>query len=172
MGLTPPLAIIQARVHSDRLPRKMLQLIGGKPLLRWAWDACIERFGAPHTLIACPSHDVGDLAVAVPNGRFYGFPGLEWDVLGRFHAAAHQRRFHSDDAIHRITPDDLPVELDREVFTLGQLDAWQAKTGALDRDLREHVGHLTGCLVTRDPETIEINTLEDLELARRKVGDL
>jgi 3-deoxy-manno-octulosonate cytidylyltransferase (CMP-KDO synthetase) len=34
--------VIPARLGSTRFPRKILALLGGKPLLQWAWDAALQ----------------------------------------------------------------------------------------------------------------------------------
>jgi 3-deoxy-manno-octulosonate cytidylyltransferase (CMP-KDO synthetase) len=34
--------VIPARLESTRFPRKILAMLGGKPLLQWAWDAALQ----------------------------------------------------------------------------------------------------------------------------------
>ena len=138
-----PLAIVQARIGSTRLPGKMLADLGGKPLVWWAWKAAVDAFGADNVVIAMPATRENDeLEVAVLSMdapvNVFRWDGPENDVLGRFHACAHTYRWHPDSVIVRDTPDDPfkvpalmkrvaagerhPVELGGEAFTLAMLD--------------------------------------------------
>lgn len=96
-------AIIQARMGSNRLPGKVLSAIVGKPML---WHIV-------HRVRAVPSID--EVVVAIPEGsaddelrRFCvandiaSFSGSELDVLDRFYGAA---RKYSADPVLRITAD-------------------------------------------------------------------
>ena len=164
----PVLSIVQARLGSTRLPRKMLLDLGGHPLIWWAWNAARTAFGDEHTVVAMPASEENDgLAKAVEGfgGRVFRWPGDERDVLGRFHACAHTYRWHPDSVIVRVTPDDplkqpvsmlrvaagerLPVELGGEAFTLAMLDTAEAFTPktvgwsgvAFHNQAREHLTH-------------------------------
>jgi hypothetical protein len=163
--MIPPLAIVQARMHSTRLPGKMLLHLGGKPLIQWAWEAAVEAFGEENVVVATPftpeNKPIGDWVCSV-NGQGFGWEGPEWDVLGRFHAVAHAFRDDPGSVIVRITPDDFPIDTERERFTLGWLDERYATV--VDPRFREHIGLLL-------PQRIEINTPEDYEAAKRQVGD-
>jgi hypothetical protein len=154
------LAIIQARIHSMRLPKKMLLPIGGKPLIRWQWEYTCKAVRAL-TVLACPLSDRPTFVkVLGKRAAIFGYYGAEDDVLGRFHACAHHYKQHAEDGIIRITPDDFPVDITRERFTLAELDHWHATVTAPYP--REHIGLLI-------PQRIEINTQEDYELARARV---
>lgn len=156
MGLIPPLAIVQARLKSTRLPRKMLQDVGGHPLLWWGWKAAVDTFDWENVVIACPENDVDEFHLAIPGATIFGYIGDEDDVLGRFHACAHWYRTDPKSVIVRITPDDFPIDTERERCTLAQLDFWDKTVyGAT----REHIGDLF-------PGRTEINTSEDLEWLR------
>lgn len=182
----PPLAIVQARMGSRRLPGKMMLPIGGVPLIERVWRTTVEAFGAEHVIVAHP--DTPENAPMAEHldrigARRFAFPGDESDVLGRFWHCAHHRRWHPDSIIVRVTPDDfrkdpdamrrvangerLPVELGAEAFTLAMLDAAHARypAGHLARE------HLTlGLFPTAPPEAPEggwsIDTPEDYERAR------
>lgn len=136
----PPLAIVQARMGSTRLPRKMLLPLGGRPLVWWAWHASVQAFGDEHVVCAIPASEGNDELADVLRGfgaNVFRWDGPEDDVLGRFHACAHRHRWHPDSVIVRVTPDDPfkvpylmrlvaagerhPVELGAEAFTLGML---------------------------------------------------
>lgn len=79
-------AIIQARLTSTRFPNKVMQIVGGKTILRRLWDAAQDSM-------------VDRVIVAWPEG----FPELdENDVLGRFQKIA--QREHAD-VIVRLTSD-------------------------------------------------------------------
>src|SRR6266540_513466 len=59
------LAIIPARLESQRLPRKPLQLLGGRPLIEWVWRRVIACQTPDHVVIATESEEVA--------GVCYGF---------------------------------------------------------------------------------------------------
>ena len=141
--MTLPLAIIQARMGSTRLPGKMLLPVQGQPLL----------LHVAKRVIATPGLGRNNVVVAIPRGEdndalftlcedhdvnVFAYGGDENDVLGRFYHCAHTFRWHPDTVILRVTPDDpwkdprmmaavidgmrLPVEQGGEAFTLGMLD--------------------------------------------------
>lgn len=62
------LAVIPARLHSQRLPRKLLRLIAGKPLLFWTYQAALAcpQLGQP--LVAVDSEEIAALC------RLHGWP--------------------------------------------------------------------------------------------------
>jgi spore coat polysaccharide biosynthesis protein SpsF (cytidylyltransferase family) len=142
MALTVvPLAILQARIASTRLARKMLLPLGDHPLIWWAWRAAVEAFSPFNAVIAMPASQENDELAQVCaefGARVFRWDGPEDDVLGRFYHCAHRYRRHPDTVIVRVTPDDpfkvpdamrrvaagerLPVELGGEAFTLEMLD--------------------------------------------------
>lgn len=132
----------------------MLLPVKGISLLGWAWLRARDFF--EHVVIAVPAADQASLEAVVwgSRARFFGYDGDENNVLGRFHACAHMYREHPDDVIYRITPDDWPLDIARERFTLGQLDEWQETV--TDPDTRQHIGLLM-------PQRIEINTQADYD---------
>lgn len=187
----PPLAIVQARIGSTRLPRKMLLDLGGHPLVYWAWNAARIAFGDEHTVVAMPASAENDELASVVEGfggRVFRWAWPENDVLGRFHACAHTYRWHPDSVIVRVTPDDplksvthlirvaagerLPVELGGEAFTLAMLDnahecevsyppGWNKK--------REHLTHALSHIADPPPAPEgcwTVDTAEDLERMR------
>lgn len=170
-----PLGIIQARLHSERLPHKMLLPLDGKSLVAWGYHAARFVFGPQHVVVAIPAGDLaGPLGDELRSlgAPIYAHEGPDWDVLGRFYACAHQYRDDPAARIHRVTPDDFPIEPYREVFTLADLDAAQARVPAEDRKAREHIGHtLPVARSTAGHGIIEINTWDDYLMAQRQVGD-
>jgi hypothetical protein len=154
-----PLAIIQARVHSTRLPNKMLLAVGLQPLIAWAWQATEAAFLLGDVVLACPDADGDAFHATLPEATIFRFTGDEHDVLGRFHACAHRHRTDPESVIYRITPDDWPIDVYRERCTLAQLDWWHEHIH--DRETREHIGYLF-------PPRREINTAADLEAVRRQ----
>ena len=161
--MTPPLCIIQARYASTRLPAKMLLPIGGRSLIEHAYRLAVEFFGDEHVVVAIPDADfdgpLGDELMRI-DARVFAWSGDEDDVLGRFHACAHHYRKRATDEIVRVTPDDFPIDVTRERFTLEWLD-WQNET-VTDWDDREHIGRLI-------PQRLEINGIEDYAEALRRV---
>jgi spore coat polysaccharide biosynthesis protein SpsF len=96
-------AVIQARTGSTRLPGKVLEDLGGRPVLEWV----VRAAQAAHqidTVIVATSTQAGDDSVAALAGSL-GVPvvrGSEDDVLSRFVAALDA---HPADAVVRLTAD-------------------------------------------------------------------
>lgn len=183
--MIPPLAIIQARLGSTRLPGKVLMEVGGRSLVKRAWDACCEAFGAEHTVFTVPAGDTELIEhIEAFGGRVELWTGDENDVLGRFWAVAHKYRWHPDSVVFRCTPDDvfkdpaqmvrvangerLPVETGGEAWKLARLDAWNIRIGHTGD--REHIGHLIPGEPPASPEGDgwTVDTMEDLEAARKR----
>ncbi|ROH88808.1 3-deoxy-manno-octulosonate cytidylyltransferase [Stagnimonas aquatica] len=55
--MTPFKVVIPARLGSTRLPRKVLRELGGKPVVRWVWEAALQA-GAEEVLIATDAEEV------------------------------------------------------------------------------------------------------------------
>ena len=139
--MIPPLVIIQARLHSARLEKKMLCHLAGETLIARAWRLACATFGADQCVVAIP---IGDIAGPLGDelrrigARIFAYGGRENDVLGRFWACAHTYRWRPESVVFRWTPDDvfkdaemckrvadgerLPVEQGGEAFTLATLD--------------------------------------------------
>lgn len=96
-------AVIQARTGSTRLPGKVLEDLGGRPVLEWV----VRAAQAAHqidTVIVATSTQAGDDSVTALAGSL-GVPvvrGSEDDVLSRFVAALDA---HPADAVVRLTAD-------------------------------------------------------------------
>ena len=158
-----PLCIIQARYNSTRLPGKMLIELGGETLIAIAWRAAYQIFREEHCVVALPMCDstsaLGDECRRL-GANYVAAWRDERDVLGRFWHTAHTYRDDPTDVIVRVTPDDFPIDVTRERFSLAQLDHWHATV--TDPHLREHIGLLI-------PQRIEINTREDYDAARERL---
>ena len=182
----PPLAIVQARIGSTRLPGKMLLDLGGHPLIWWAWTASIVAFGPSNVVIAIPATPENDELAKVCDdmgATVFRWDGSENDVLGRFHACAHTYRWHPDSVIVRVTPDDpfkvplmmhevangarYPVEWGAEAFTLTTLNQWHFRAGPCE--------HLTGLMRYAPPKcppgVWTIDTQADLDAARKILAE-
>ncbi|HET7475533.1 MAG TPA: glycosyltransferase family protein [Dermatophilaceae bacterium] len=117
-------AVIQARSGSTRLPGKVLQDLGGRPVLEWVIRAA-RSAGQLDAVVVATTTEAGDDAVAalavglgVPVVR-----GSEDDVLSRFLLAVRQ---HPCDAVVRLTA-DCPL-LDPELID-AVAGAWRAAPG-------------------------------------------
>jgi spore coat polysaccharide biosynthesis protein SpsF len=96
-------AVIQARAGSTRLPGKVLEDLGGRPVLAWVVRAA-RAAGQIDDVIVATSTEVGDDAVA-DLAHSLGVAvvrGSEDDVLSRFVAALDA---HPADALVRLTAD-------------------------------------------------------------------
>src|SRR5579864_7578357 len=86
--------IIQARLGSTRLPRKVLADIGGWPMIRHVYER-MAKVGIP-VVVACPKEG----GLSLYRGEAYDCE--ENDVLHRYLLAAKK---HGFDAIMRVTGD-------------------------------------------------------------------
>ncbi len=186
----PPLAIVQARMGSSRLPGKMLMPLAGRPLIWWAWRRSVEAFGETNVVVAIPAGEDNDtLAELVTN--FGGLPwrwdGPEDDVLGRLYHCAHTFRWHPDSVILRVTPDDPlkqpalmrevalgarhPVEWSCEAVTLQELSILHA--GVTDPEDREHLTRILSPVPPpAAPEGVwTVDTEEDLKAIADVMGE-
>jgi 3-deoxy-manno-octulosonate cytidylyltransferase (CMP-KDO synthetase) len=55
------LGVIPARLGSTRLPRKVLRLIAGKPMIEWVWQAAVASGCMDRVVIATDSEEVAEL---------------------------------------------------------------------------------------------------------------
>src|SRR5690554_2641459 len=83
------IAIIQARMGSSRLPGKVLEDLGGQPVLAWVVRAAQAIPGIDHVVVAT-SIGPADAAIAAwcEKQGVDCFRGDEHDVLSRFAGAA------------------------------------------------------------------------------------
>lgn len=187
----PPLAIVQARIASTRLPGKMLLDLGGKPLVRWATDAAIKAFGRENVVAAIPASAANDelARVLAEACEVFRWDGPENDVLGRFRVCADRYRWHPMSVVVRVTPDDWrkrplimrrvasgerhPVEIGAEAFTLARLR--KADNVISKAALREHLTHILWPRSAPPPAPSldvpwSIDTADDLAAARAYVA--
>jgi spore coat polysaccharide biosynthesis protein SpsF len=95
--------VIQARMGSTRLPGKVLEDLGGLPVLAWVVRACREATLADEVVVATSTLPDDDAVAAL--GAQLGVPvvrGSEDDVLSRYVKALDE---HPCDAVVRITAD-------------------------------------------------------------------
>lgn len=154
-------AIAQARMGSTRFHGKVMKYLGGKPVLRWTWDALYETPGVETAVIATSTLPADDIIEEYCYAEsIQCFRGSESDVLDRFYRCA---KHYSADIILRITCDcpfidpyvtgqviqllkstgasyasnqpTWPDGLDVECFTFAALEAaWREATRSTDRD--------------------------------------
>jgi spore coat polysaccharide biosynthesis protein SpsF (cytidylyltransferase family) len=151
-------AIIQARVGSSRLPRKVLEDLGGKTTLERIIERAKRIKGVDEVVIAIPSGDAN--AVLRPVGERAGVrlhAGSELDVLDRFIAAAEAT--HAD-AIVRLTA-DCPV-LDPAI-----------SSAVVERFLRGDVDYASNIDPPTYPDGLdtEVISREALQIAGREGHD-
>lgn len=191
MSEMAPLAIVQARMASTRLPGKMLLPLGGDALVVRAWKLARHAFGPTNVVVATVENAANAPMIALLRERgaeVFAWRGPEADVLSRFYVCAHSYRWHPASVIVRVTPDDpwkdpramrdvaaglrLPVEQGGEAFTLAQLD--YAFQHASQRE------HLTHALFDVEPPRASpahpsgvwtIDTREDYEAAVAYLGN-
>ncbi len=91
--------IVQARIHSTRLPRKALLDVSGKTALERVVDRCKQVESADEVIVACPFED--ELPIYERTG-IPPFPGPEHDLVTRLLNAA---RAIGADKFVRVTAD-------------------------------------------------------------------
>lgn len=64
MDKTKVLGVIPARLGSTRLPRKVLRLIAGRPMIEWVWQAAVASGCIDRVVIATDSTEVAELCAA------------------------------------------------------------------------------------------------------------
>ena len=98
------LCVVQARTGSTRLPGKVLQDLGGRPLLRFMLDRLAD-LRVDELVVATSTLDRDDAVadIARDAGRQV-VRGSEADVLGRFVDRARRASRRSRDAAHRRLP--------------------------------------------------------------------
>ena len=95
--------IIQARLGSARLPRKILADLHGKPLLAHVIERAQAIKGVTQVIVAVPMPDYAEISEAVGEGVAICAPNTDGaDVLGRYLAVAES--VHAD-VIMRVTGD-------------------------------------------------------------------
>jgi spore coat polysaccharide biosynthesis protein SpsF len=157
--------IVQARIGSTRLPGKVLEPIGGTPVLIHVLRRCQTISGIDEVVCATVEGPDGEpIADLAKRLNLVVFRGSETDVLARYHGAAHAvgadiiMRVTSDcpfidpeicAAVLRLREEDnadyatnnmppsWPHGLDCEAFTVSALD--EAYATATDPYDREHV---------------------------------
>ncbi len=176
--------IVQARVGSARLPRKVLRSILGKPMLERQLERLrdAKRIGA--FVVATTDKPEDDVVAGIAKrAGFEVFRGSEQDVLDRFYKAAKKikadvvvrvtgdcplhdpdvvdtvvERFLDSGADYTKTPENYPEGLDTEVFSFLTLEtAW--KEAVLPSE-REHVTPF----IRNHPERFKVDTWRDSDL--------
>ncbi len=163
--MTKTVAIVQARMGSSRLPKKILKRLGSKTILQ----TVLERLQLATRVdqVCCATSDLAEDDEVVDEAKrhgFYVFRGEHQDVLNRYATAAKELQAH---IVVRVTSDcpsvdpkivddllDLrermnadyasnnmprswPIGMDVEVFTNAALQ--EANSCAIKADHREHV---------------------------------
>lgn len=128
-----PVAIIQARMGSTRLPGKVLRPIMGKPML-WHIVNRLRYVQEIYTVVVATSDAPADHTIIqfCKDNNIACFAGSENDVLDRFYQAA---LIHKGDPLLRVTGDcpfvdpDLIIRL-LQLYEKGQYDHINIATGA------------------------------------------
>jgi len=161
------LALVQARMRSDRLPGKVMAPLAGIPMV----EHVVRRTAAAELIdrvcVCIPDGPADDVLAA----HLAGLPcdvyrGSEDDVLGRFYWAS--QRYPDANPIVRITSDDPfkdPALIDHAVS--GFLTLWAQPHGLAGAPQYLHLGGLTWPLGL----DVEVFTRDALEEAYRKAHE-
>ncbi|MDV2502395.1 MAG: N-acetylneuraminate synthase family protein [bacterium] len=146
---------IAVRMHSQRLPRKALLPVAGRPAI----DHCIERClhaREVEAVVLCTSRNPED-KVLIEVAERHGIPwiaGDEYDVMSRFLEAA--ERFEADNVV-RITGDNILIDF-------GYLDEAVRYHRAMNSDYTNNYGLPIGT-------ACEVISTRALRLAHRMAAD-
>jgi spore coat polysaccharide biosynthesis protein SpsF len=131
--MSQPVAMIQARMGSTRLPGKVLKPILGRPML-WHIVQRVKAVGSLTDVVVVTSEHEQDQAIRdfCRSETISVFSGSESDVLDRFYQAA---AVYAADPIVRVTGDCPlvdPVLIERvlKIFSTGSWDHVSVATGA------------------------------------------
>lgn len=184
-------AIIQARISSTRLPKKVMLDICGKPMLSHVIERVSRSRQIDRVVVATSINDMNDpIRDLCSKNDIICYSGSENDVLDRYYQAAKSIRFDVEDSIVRITSDcplidpgiiDLVIENQKHAnadytsnvmnprFPDG-LDCEVFKFGALENaweeaELESDREHVTQ-YIRHHPETFKITSVEnDIDLS-------
>lgn len=100
------LVIIQARMSSTRLPKKVMLDMNGEPVLKYVYDRVSQSKEIDKVVIAT-STAISDRRIVeyCAEAGIQCFAGSESDVLDRFYQAAKHYNLNEDDDVVRITAD-------------------------------------------------------------------
>jgi spore coat polysaccharide biosynthesis protein SpsF (cytidylyltransferase family) len=96
------IVIVQARLGSTRLPRKVLADICGKPMIQHVIERAREINNVDRVVLAVHGSDVDELYPSAKASSIFAHSGDQSDVLGRFYYAALP---YKPDVILRVTGD-------------------------------------------------------------------
>lgn len=178
-------AIIQARVGSSRLPRKVIERVGDKTLI-WHVIQRVKESKLIDKIVLATTPNEKD-KILLEKAKEYGvegFAGSENDVLDRYYQAAKKfkgdvivritgdcplidskvvdrviQRFMEEEAdyMSNINPPTYPDGLDVEVFSFAALEkAWKEATLVSERE------HVTP-YIRKNPQIFQIKNLENDE---------
>ena len=183
-----PFCIIQARMHSTRLPKKMLLTLQGRTLLLRAYKQAVQIFGSDRIIIAAGDSDMHNYC-SEKSLPVYFWGGPTEDVVSRFYfTAIHSipdltyntpiARWTPDDwrkddtLIRRAFVEDLPsasAAQSVEAMNFDYLEDLYWRTPTADR---EHIGLLLQPLPEPPEDGLpwSIDTQEDYDAAVAAVG--
>lgn len=96
--------VVQARFGSSRLPGKVLEPIGGVPMLQWTLDRIGAASTVDHVVLATTTDSTDDAVAGLSAGLGYEtVRGSTFDVLDRFHDVL--RVVPDADVVVRVTAD-------------------------------------------------------------------
>lgn len=158
-------AILQARLHSTRLPGKMLLPLLDKPLVQHVIERTQRATKIDDLVLAVPARDAAEFAV-IANGRawLYSYPLDEADLVGRYLSAAQD---FDADLIVRVPCDNPcvdPVYIDQAVT------AWFENEVSFYSNTTAPVANDTGAWVYVDgigAEVLSLSRLKWLDLKTR-----
>ena len=182
------IAIIQARMGSERLPGKVLMDIYGKPMLQWVVERVQQAMTIDRVGVATTTEPEDDVIMEWAFRQFIPvYRGRPTDVLDRYYQAAHV--WHADpivritadcpmidpgvidrvvrrcwdsmwDYVSNVDPPTYPDGLDVEVLRKEALTlAWLGATLPSDRE------HVTPWIRARKAELPQCNVINDVDLS-------
>jgi len=131
--------IIQARMNSTRFPGKVMEDLGGQPILKTIIERAKKAGSLDELIVAVPYEERGKFECLIDWGVQYSSPAVpENDLVGRFYATA---KTYEADLVVRLCADNPfvePSEIDRAV------EAYRCTPMIFCSNMHQHTGSVSG----------------------------
>jgi 3-deoxy-manno-octulosonate cytidylyltransferase (CMP-KDO synthetase) len=109
--MMPVLCVLPARLGSRRIPRKPLQILAGRPLLQWSWEAAVRNPAFDEVWVATDSEEISGV-VAAFGGRALLTDPAHRSGTDRVAEAAARPEAQSFDTVVNFQADEPFVDVD------------------------------------------------------------
>lgn len=109
--MMPVLCVLPARLGSRRIPRKPLQILAGRPLLQWSWEAAVRIPAFDEVWVATDSEEIAGVVEAF-GGRAVLTDGSHRSGTDRVAEAAARPEAQTFDTVVNFQADEPFVDAD------------------------------------------------------------